>query len=153
MGFRGLLCWLSKDSSLVKNLPAMQETWVWSLGWEDPLEEGMATHSSTVAWRTPQTEEPGGLQYIGLQRVGHDWSDLPRTHLTPGPTQAPAINQVIILFALCLIGGPGSNVSLGSACINRGHPRSKTKMQISMVVQGRLCSQCRGLGFNSWSEN
>ena len=46
---------------LIKNLPAMQETWVLSLGWEDPLEEGMATHSSILAWRIPWTEEPGGL--------------------------------------------------------------------------------------------
>ena len=57
----------------VKNLPAMQETWVWSLGWEDPLEKGMETHSSILAWRIPWTEEPGGLQSRGLQRVGHDW--------------------------------------------------------------------------------
>ena len=46
---------------MVKNSPAMQETWVWSLGWEDPLEKGMVTHSSILAWRIPQTEEPGGL--------------------------------------------------------------------------------------------
>ena len=51
----------------------MQETWVWSLGWEDPLEKGKATHSSTVAWRIPWTVEPGRLQSMGLQRVGHDW--------------------------------------------------------------------------------
>ena len=50
-----------------KNLPAMRETWVGSLGWEDPLEEAMATHSSILAWRTPWTEEPGGLQSTGLQ--------------------------------------------------------------------------------------
>ena len=52
----------------VKNLPVMQETWVRSLGWKDPLEKGMATHSSILAWRIPWTEEPGGLQYMGLQR-------------------------------------------------------------------------------------
>ena len=51
----------------------MQETRVWSLGQEDPLEKGMATHSSILAWRIPWTEEPGGLQSMGLQRVGHDW--------------------------------------------------------------------------------
>ena len=51
----------------VKNLPAMQETWVRSLGWEDPLEEGMATLSSILAWRIPWTEEPGGLLSMGLQ--------------------------------------------------------------------------------------
>jgi len=56
----------------VKNLPAMQETQVLSLGWEDPLEKGMATHSSSLAWRIPWTEEPGGLQFMGSQRVGHD---------------------------------------------------------------------------------
>ena len=56
----------------VKNLPAMQETQVQSLGGEDPLEEGMATHSSILAWRILWTEEPGGLQSIGSQRVRHD---------------------------------------------------------------------------------
>ena len=54
-----------------KNLPAMQETWVLSLGWEDALEEGKATHSSILSWRTPIVEEPGGLQSMGLKRVGH----------------------------------------------------------------------------------
>ena len=57
---------------MVKNLPAMQETWARSLGWEDPLEKGAATHSSTLAWRIPWTEEPDGLQSMGWQRVGHD---------------------------------------------------------------------------------
>ena len=56
----------------VKNLPEMQETWVQSLGQEGPLEKGMAAHSSTLAWRIPWTEESGGLQSIGLKRVGHD---------------------------------------------------------------------------------
>ena len=56
---------------MVKNLSAMQETWVQSLGWEDPLEEDMATHSSTLVWRIPWTEEPGRLQSMGLQRVRH----------------------------------------------------------------------------------
>ena len=56
----------------VKNPPAMRETWVRSLGWEDPLQEDMATHSSILAWRIPWTEEPGGLQSTGSQRVGHD---------------------------------------------------------------------------------
>ena len=60
----------------LKRLPAMQETWVRSLGQEDPLEKEMATHSSTVAWRIPWREEPGRLQSMGLQRVGHDWVTL-----------------------------------------------------------------------------
>ena len=63
---------MSQAAQTIKNLPAMRETWVQSLGWEDPLEEGMATHSSILAWRTPWTEEPGKLQSMGLQRVGHD---------------------------------------------------------------------------------
>ena len=59
-----------------KNPPAVQdtqETWVWFLGWEDPLEKGMATRSSILAWRIPWTKETGRLQSTGLQRVGHDW--------------------------------------------------------------------------------
>ena len=57
---------------MVKNLPAMQETRVQSLGWEGPLEKEMATHFSILAWRIPWTEEPGGLQSTESQRVGHD---------------------------------------------------------------------------------
>ena len=56
----------------IKSLPAMQDTRVRSLGWEDPLEKEMATHSSILVWRIPWTEEPGGIQSTGLQRVGHD---------------------------------------------------------------------------------
>ena len=59
-------------AQMVKNLPAMQETWVRSLGWEDALEKGMTMHSSILAWRIPWTEEPGGLQSMGLHRVRHD---------------------------------------------------------------------------------
>ena len=55
-------------AKLVKNLPAMQETWVQSLGWEDSLEKEMATHSSILAWEIPRTEEPGGLQSMELQK-------------------------------------------------------------------------------------
>ena len=58
----------------LKCLPAMWEIWVRSLGWEDPLEKEMATHSSILAWRIPWTEEPGRLQSTGSQRVGHDWA-------------------------------------------------------------------------------
>ena len=59
-------------AKLIKNLPAMQETQVQSLGHEDPLEKGMVTHSSILAWRIPGTEEPGRLQSMGSQRVRHD---------------------------------------------------------------------------------
>ena len=59
-------------AQMVKNLPAMQEIQVRSLDWEDPLEKGMAIHSSIFAWRIPRSEEPGGLQSMGSQRVGHN---------------------------------------------------------------------------------
>ena len=75
MGFPG-------STSGIKNPPANAgtwETWVCFLGQEDPLEEGMTTHFSIPAWRIPWTEEPGGLQSIGLQRLGHNWSDLVHT--------------------------------------------------------------------------
>ena len=58
---------------MIKNLPAAQEFWVRSLGWEDPLEKGMATHSSILSWRIPRPEEPGGLQSMGSETVRHDW--------------------------------------------------------------------------------
>ena len=72
IGYPLQFSWASLVAQLVKNPPAVQETWIRSLGWEDALEEGMATHSSMLAWRIPRTEEPGGLQCMVLQRVGHD---------------------------------------------------------------------------------
>jgi len=66
--------WASLVAQMVKNLPAMQETRVQSLGWEDPLEKVMATHSSILAWRIPWTAEPGRLQSTRSQRAGHDWA-------------------------------------------------------------------------------
>ena len=67
MGYRA-----SPVTQMVKNLPAVQETWVRSLGLEDPLEKEMATHSNVLPWRIPWTEEPGGLQSVGSQRDGHN---------------------------------------------------------------------------------
>ena len=64
--------WASLVAQMLKHLPAVQETWVQSLGWDDPLEKVMATHSSTVAWRIPWTEKLGGLQSMGSQRVRQD---------------------------------------------------------------------------------
>ena len=66
------MCSRLPSGSVVNNPLAMQETWVQSLDWEDPLEEEMATHSNIFAWEIPWTEEPGGLQFMGLQRVRHD---------------------------------------------------------------------------------
>ena len=65
--------WASQVAQMIKNLPAIQKTWVQSLGQQDPLEKGMATHSSIIAQRIAWTEEPGGPQSTGLQRVRHDW--------------------------------------------------------------------------------
>ena len=64
--------WASLVAKMVKNLPIMRETWVQCLGRDNLLEKGMATHSSILAWRIPWTEEPGGLQFTGSQRVRHD---------------------------------------------------------------------------------
>ena len=72
MGYPFQYSWASLVAPMVKNLRAMLKTWVQSLGWEDPLEEGMATHSSILAWRIPWTEEPGGPQSMGLQ----SWTQL-----------------------------------------------------------------------------
>ena len=77
----GFVVGFSGDSD-IKNLPAMQETRVWPLGQEDPLKKGMATHSSILDWRIPWTEEPRGLQSMGSQRVGHDWSNSAHSTLT-----------------------------------------------------------------------
>ena len=73
MLFKSFLEWASLVAQIVKNPPAVWETWVPSLGQEDPLEKEMTTHSSILAWRIPWTEEPGWLQSMGLQRVGLDW--------------------------------------------------------------------------------
>ena len=83
----------SLAAQMVKNLPAVKETWVWSLGWEDPLEEGMATHSSTLAWRIPWTEEPGGLQSTGSQRVRHNWVTKPSAAHQGLPGGSVVMNQ------------------------------------------------------------
>ena len=66
--------WDFPVAQMVKNLPAIQESWVQSLGQEDPLQKETATHFSILAWRIQWTEEPGGLQSMGLQKVGHNWA-------------------------------------------------------------------------------
>ena len=75
IGYLLQYCWVSLVAQLAKNPPAVQETretWVRSLGWEDPLKKGKATHSSILAWRIPGMGEPGGLPSMGSHRVGHD---------------------------------------------------------------------------------
>ena len=81
------LCLASLVAQTVKNLPAMQETWVRTLGWEDPLEKGMATHSSILAWRSPIDRGAWkATQSMGSQRVGHDWATKHRLCLVSRPS-------------------------------------------------------------------
>ena len=85
MGWVGLIKGFPGGSDgKTSNLPAIQETCVWSLGWEDLLEKGMVTPSSILAWRMPWTEEPGGLQSMELQRVGHNWMTNTHKHTDRG---------------------------------------------------------------------
>ena len=85
---------------MVKNLPAMRKTWIWSLGQEDPLDKGMATHSSILSWRIPWTEKPGGLQSMGSQRVRHDWVT---NTCIPNTLNAPLIHFCIPGFLFHLV--------------------------------------------------
>ena len=94
---KGLICvGASLVAQMVKNLPAVQETWVWYLGREDPLEKGMATHCSALAWRIPWTEEPGGLQSMGSQRVGQtEWlTHIICAHLGKGKVNYAHLHQI-----------------------------------------------------------
>ena len=80
-----------------------QEIWVWSLGYEDVLEEEMATHSIFLAWEIPWTEEPGGLQSMGLQRVGHDWAT-EHTYMTMSNMSNLSDLQILISIFIPLNG-------------------------------------------------
>ena len=97
---------------MVKNPSAMQETWFPSLGWENPLEEEMATHSSVFAWRVPWTEEPGGLLSIGSHRQsGHDGRDLACMHALE---KEMATHSNIFVWRIPGIEEPGGLPSMGS---------------------------------------
>ena len=106
--------WASLVAQMVKNSPAMQETWVWSLGWEDSLEEGMATHSSILAWRIPWTEESGRLQPMGLQRVGHDWANKHSTAHDTIKEKGMAIHSSILAWRIPWPEEPGGLQPRGS---------------------------------------
>ena len=95
------LLWASLIAQTVKNLPAMWETWVWSLGWEDPLEKGVATYSSILAWRIPQTEESGELQSMGLQRVFGSYEYFNNNNSFNSWLQCPSFHFFCVL-SLCL---------------------------------------------------
>ena len=83
-------------TQMVKNLLAIQVTRVWFLSWEDPLEKEMATHSSILAWRIPWTEEPGGLQSMGSQRIRHNWATNTHTHTHTQKRQRPWTAKAIL---------------------------------------------------------
>ena len=118
------------EAQSVKNLPAVQETWVRSLGLEDPLEKEMATYFSILAWKTSWTEEPSGLQSMGSQRVGHDW----------------ATNTYLLTYPVSHFSGFSCWVTqaLGAQASVVGAPRLWTT--VSIVVADRLsCSEECGL--------
>ena len=92
-------CWASLVAQMVKNLLEMQETWVWSLGQEDPLEKGMATHSSILAWEIPWTEESGELMSTGLQRVRPNWAT--NTHTLAAITSLFPLDQWVSSCTVC----------------------------------------------------
>ena len=120
---------------LVKNPPIMQEmqeTWVWSLGWKDPLEEGMATHSSILAWRIPWTEEPGGLQCMGLQRVRHDWATKHSTE-TKGWKFRPGGN-LPLFFSGNSQGGLGRRLAPVWRNQEGGSPRPENPPEVAALV-------------------
>ena len=111
----------------------MQETWVWSLGWEDPLEKGMATHSSILAWRIPWAEEPGGLQCMESQRVGHDWATNTHTHTHTCPLPLWG-SRTRRLHCLCCVPHPDPVCQgdvLGQAWTRANRSRWKTEGLLS----------------------
>ena len=143
-------------AQLVKNPPAKQETWIWSLGWEDPLEEGMASHSSILAWRIPWAEEPGGLRSTGSQSVWTtewlitaEYSVSPWRALPAPPLPVSSFALVCVLTQPCLTfwdpmdgSPPGSSVRgifqariLEWVAISyfRGPSWSRDRIQVSYV--------------------
>ena len=106
-------------AQMVKNLPAMQKTWVWSLGQEDTLEKGMATHSSILAWRIPWTEGPGRLQSIRSHQVGHDWSNLARTQARLWLFASPPHRRKLSSLASYNILEQAHQMSLSICCAKR----------------------------------
>ena len=100
-------------AQMIKNLPARQETYVLSLGWEDPLEKGMATHSSILDWRIPWTEEPGRLQSMGSPRVRHDFTFTFTFHFH-ALEKAMATHSSVLAWRIPGMGEPGGLPSIGS---------------------------------------
>ena len=129
-------CGDSLVAQMVKNLPAMQETWVWALGWEDQLEKGMATHCSVLAWRIPWTEEPDGLQYMGHKELDMTkW--LTYMHVQVYVCMYVCVSMCVILKLLNIIKGfPGGSV-VKNPCANAEDARDSG----SVPGLGRLSSE------------
>ena len=122
---------------MVRNLPAIQETWVKSLDGEDPLKEEMATHSSIPAWRIPWTEEPGGFQSMGLKRVGHDW--VANTYTFP-PVQPPSLDSWEFSSVQSL--APFNFMAAVTICSDFG--AQKIKSVIVCIVSPSICHEVVG---------
>ena len=108
---------ISSVAQMVKNLPAVQDIQVQSLDQEDPLEKGMATHSRILTWKIPWTEEPGGLQFMGSQRVRHDWVTNTFTLLSaPNGFKFIEVDAVVLILKLKKTWGPErlSNLSINT---------------------------------------
>ena len=150
----------------VKSSFAMRETWVQSLGQEDPLEKGMATHSSILAWRIPWAEEPGGLQSLGSQRVRHDWATNTLTvDLLPGwPVQRPCTWPLrpelpvqkgcadsSAWQAMCRKAAP--NTSIPEGCSGPGaevlHWALHSVWRGQLALPGELCPQSWAFSFSA----
>ena len=122
-------------AQMIKYLPAMQETQVWFLGWEDPLKKEIATHSSTHSWKIPRREEPGRLQSMGLQRVGHDWV-----------TKLLAVKICPLLTALSL-NNPFSQITMITVLINSQRKEQKlywSLNQLECLVKRLFSPLCKG---------
>ena len=122
----------------------MQETWIWSLGWEDSLEKGMATHSSILAWRIPWTEVPGKLQSMVSQRVGYDWvtnkQNIPyckmRIHLTHQDLQKEmTTHSSVLAWRIPGTGEPGGLLSLESHRVRHNWRTNKHTQSIGAGLQ------------------
>ena len=120
-------------SSNGKEYAWMREAWVWLLGWEDPVEKGNVTHSSILVWRIPWTEQPGGLQSMGLQRVGHNWAIL-LTSLGTGYNW-PHIQRLLTFH--CSSYFPRMFVSGGSRAYWRCMPETKEKVIMVLLLSGK----------------
>ena len=131
LGYPLQYSWASLVTQTIKNLPAMQEIWVWSLGWEDPLEEGMAHRPSILFWRIPWTEEPGGLQSMRSQRVGHDWkTEHTNAHIS-GVYMPVPISRWWLELHVCIAEGadlfPDQGAKILKAKQHASHPPAKKK--------------------------